>query len=81
MSLRRAAALGAWFRVSLGLARESRTVRGLVIALRDQLPGQDWAWTEARVWSRLVKVIEHQFAVSEDLVHRETDFVLDLGAC
>lgn len=76
-----AASLGSWIRVSLGMARESRTVRELVIALRDQLPGQDWAWTEARVWSRLVKVIAHQFAVSEDLVHRETDFVLDLGAC
>lgn len=70
-----------WFCIRRGGMRESRTVRELVLALRDQLPGQDWCWTEARVWSHLVKVIAEQFGIEQDQIRPDTDFILDLGAC
>ncbi len=77
----RPASITSWFRVSLGLGRENPTMRELVMVLRDQLPGQDWAWTESRVWSHLVRLIADQFGIAEDEVRPDTDFVLDLGAC
>ena len=64
----------------LGWRSEDWSVRELVVALRAQLPGQDWRWTEARIWRRLVEIIVESLGVPAELIKPETDFVLDLGA-
>jgi acyl carrier protein len=65
----------------LGWRPEVWSIRELVVALGPQLPGQDWIWSEARIWSRLVEIITATFGVPAEMIKPETDFVLDLGAC
>ena len=64
----------------LGVGREKWWLRDLVVALRPQLDGRDWLWTEARIWSRVVAILSGVLGVPADLIRPDSDLVGDLGA-
>lgn len=62
-------------------ACKPKTLRELVVLVREQLPGSDRHWTRPQVWERLVEIISEQLSVPKRLIGRDSDFVYDLGAC